>query len=661
MASEYTYDDEGETWPFFVLALLCFILIPLSIRWVLRAMSSESKLVNTKIDGSVTVNRDELKLDNHQHIERFHSKQKSGKIFNKTLLFLIIGWSIFAYIGLNFTKEVNLKGAFDPYHILDVSMTASEREIKSKYRKLSLKFHPDKLAKGLSETERQDLEQQFVIINMAYKSLTDEVTRNNFIKYGHPDGPQDVKHGIALPTFLVDSKYSSLIVVFYFLMIGGLLPYIVGSWWSNVKSHTKKGLHVETAALFTRKLIDRNPSQIVTPFSILDWILQSQEVKTNFENLNHDQIKNLIALHLNRNYDPEFEDDKLRLIAILPRLISGFIDIATAFRQTEVVLPAADLLKSITSAVKPVGKHQELLQLPFVNPEVVESQNVKKLGKLMTLPKDEAKKVLGITDDNQLNIALEVAQLIPSLRIIEAKFVVPGEPDVYPNCSAHLSLKFLVKSPRLKSCPIVKESDLVDEETMEYLRDPFIVNEKEALLPFSFAPYYPNPFRNKWIGFLIAQQDNKLVENSEVAQLTNINLSNMKLTQEEWMEEGKAKISTFKVPFSGATPGTLGTTAFRLVLKNNTYFGVDVDIPVTMDVKPMPVMKKPVKKLAEEDSDSESDISDPEEDGIAAALKALNGMVDGTPEKIQELEEGEDEDEEVFTDIDTETEDEAEK
>lgn len=654
MASEYTYDDEGETWPFFILALLCFILIPLTIRWFLRVVSPESNNVNSTIPGSITNTSESLNLENTHHVKSFRAKQKSGKIFNKTLVFIIIGWTVFAYIALTYTKEVSLKGAFDPYHILDVSMTATEREIKSRYRKLSLQFHPDKLAKGLSEAAREELEQQFVTINLAYKSLTDEVTRNNFLRYGHPDGPQDVKHGIALPKFLVDSQYSSLIVVAYFLLIGGLLPYIVGSWWSNVKSHTKKGLHIDTASLFTRKLIDRNPSHVVTPLSLLNWILESQEVKANFANAD---TKQLISLHLNRKYDPKLEDDKLKLIALLPRLITGFIDIATVFRQTDVVLPAADLLKSITSAVKPVGKHQELLQLPFVDPEVVEAQNVKRLGKLVTLPKEDAKKVLGISDDNQLNIALEVAQLIPSLRIIEAKFIVPGEAKVYPNCTAHLSIKFLIKGPNLKSCPTVKESDLADEETMEYLRNPFIVNEQEALLPHSFAPYFPFSIRNKWLGFLISQQDNKLVENSEVAQLTNINLSNLKLTQEEWIEEGRAKISTFKVPFPGATPATLGLTSYRLVLKNNTYFGGDLDVPVTLDVKPVPVMKLSATK--EIDSDSESDISDPEEDGLAAAVKALRAGAEAKSSKIMELEEGE-EDEEVFTDIDTETEDERE-
>jgi translocation protein SEC63 len=665
MASEYAYDEEGETWPFFIMALLCFILIPLTVRYVYRIISGGDANGNHKIVGAITEDYNSVDVPNKSHIKSFRSKQKSGKIFNKTLIILAVGWAAFAYVALYMTKEVNLKGAFDPYHILDVSMTASEKEIKSKYRKLSLQFHPDKLPKDLTPEKRQQLEDEFVIINAAYKSLTDEVTRNNFLKYGHPDGPQEVKHGIALPKYLVDSKYSSIIVVFYFLLIGGLLPWIVGSWWSNVKSHTKKGLHVDTAASFTRRLTDRNPGKVVTPFTILEWVLDSYEVKSAFPNKTEEQINELISLHFNRKYVPELENDKLKLISILPKLINGLNDIATVFRQTEVVLPAADLLKSVIAAVKPTGKYQDLLQLPFVDPEVVVKQDIKKLGKLMTLPKEEAKKVLGISSEKQLDIALNIAESIPTLRIVEAEFKVPGEDNVTPNSTAHLSLKFLVKSPKLKSCPKVDEKDLVDEETMEYLRNPYKVNEEQPQLPCSFAPYFPSLVRTKWSGFLINQKDNKLEENSTVGQLENIDLSNLKLTQEEWIKGDQTVIGTFKFAFPGTTPASLGTYPYRFVLKNNSYFGCDVDIPVFMEVKSVPV--KPmniIKKKAadsDEESDSESDISDPEEDGLASALKALQNMAEQKKAADNKADDDDDDDDaSIFTDIDTETEDESE-
>ena len=93
---------------------------------------------------------------------------------------MLIGWSIVIYVAKYVTKEADLTVLFDPYTILDVSFTASEREIKSHYRKLSLKYHPDKLPKDLTEEQRSQAEQAYIRLTSAYKALTDEVTRKLF-------------------------------------------------------------------------------------------------------------------------------------------------------------------------------------------------------------------------------------------------------------------------------------------------------------------------------------------------------------------------------------------------------------------------------------------------------------------------------------------------
>ncbi|KAK6460090.1 hypothetical protein DFJ63DRAFT_257892 [Scheffersomyces coipomensis] len=666
-SSQYTYDEEGEVWPFFVLALLSFILVPLTVSWFYNAFIAVDTISsNSKIKGAILETADSIDVANANEIKKYRSKQKSSKIFNKTLIVLIIGWGIVFYINKYLTKYADIKTIFDPYLILDISSSATDREIKSKYRKLSLKFHPDKLPKDITEAEKLDMETTFIRINSAYKALTDEVTRSNFLKYGHPDGPQDVSHGIALPKFLVEGKYSPLMIVVYFLLIGVLLPSIVGIWWNNVKSHTKKGLHVDTAALFTRRLTDRNPAKIVTPLSVLDWVLDSVEIKQAFKHLTKDQLKVLVEQHLNREFtsDAQSESDKVKLVSMLPNLISGFLDIAVIFRNLEVILPATDLRKSILQAVKPNGKYQEILQLPYVDPKVVQAQNVKKLGKLFTLSKEEVSKALGITDLKKVEKALEIAAHIPSLRIIDSTFVVPGEDVVPPQSSAHLSLKFLVKSPRLKSCPSIDDDRLKEEETMDYLRNPLKSNETQPQLPFSYAPYFSYYVRNNWTGYLISQKDNKLVEGSLGYELENIDLSNLEITQEEWIDGKDVIIGSFKIPLTTPTPPNIGTVPYRIILKNNAYFGSDVDIPVDLEVE-NPIRKQPLNLGRKEqvDSDDESDISDPEEDSIAGALAALRGQ-SVKKSQITELndddEEDESDNESVFTDIDTDTEDEKE-
>lgn len=667
MASEYKYDEGSETWPYFVLALLVFVLLPLTVTWVHRVLYSDNALARKKkVAGTISEDHNSLDVPNAHHINKFQSRRKSDRIFNKTLLFLILGWAIVAYIWLTYAKEVSLQGLFDPHTILDLPYSATEKDVKTKYKKLSLKFHPDKIPRGITEKAREEMEAAFIRINLAYKALTDEVTKNNIKMYGHPDGQQEISHGIAIPKFLVEGKYSPLMIVVYFFLIGVLLPVIVGNWWNNVKSHTKKGLHVDTASSFVRKLADKNPGKVFTPLDILDWILESEEIVQLHGLLEPEQIRALVLEYLNRDFTGTLEAEKMKIIAQLPELIAHFIDISTVFRNPDVILAAYELQKAIVQASSPLGKHKELLQLPFVKKEVVEAQSVRKLGKLLTLSNEEASKALGISDPKQLQDALSVAEKIPWIRVVDATFRVPGEDIVPPNSSSHLVLNFLIKSAKFKSCPEIDESRFLEEETMEDLKNPLKSNDDQPQLPLAYSPYFPNKIANHWGGFIIGQRDNKLVEGAEIVQLENVDLSNLSLTQEQWKEgkEDTVVLSTFKIKLTVPTPPAVGTYYFRLILKNNAYFGNDVDIPLEMVVVSPPIDVAAVKKVTEEDAsdaeneDSDSDISDPEEDSLAGALAALRG---GNVKKSKvHDDEDESDNESVFTDINTDTEDDAE-
>ena len=183
------------------------------------------------------------------------------------------------------------------------------------------------------------------------------------------------------------------------------------------------------------------------------------------------------------------------------------------------------------------------------------------------------------------------------------------------NSSGHISVKFLVKSPKLKSCPEIDEDRLKDEETLEYMKNPFSVNDLAPKLPFAFTPYFPQPVRCSWTCYIIAQRENKLVENSKAYALENIDLSNLNLTQEEWINGEKVTVGTFKIPLPAAL-GNVGKYYYRLIMKNNAYYGSDVDVPVDLEVVP-PSQEKSlagVKKLMEKKKKSENLDSDEEEE-----------------------------------------------
>lgn len=71
---------------------------------------------------------------------------------------------------------------FDPYKILGVSKTSSDDEIKKAYRKLALKYHPDK-------GEGKDTEQKFKEATAAYEVLGDKQKRQQFDQFGTVGGP----------------------------------------------------------------------------------------------------------------------------------------------------------------------------------------------------------------------------------------------------------------------------------------------------------------------------------------------------------------------------------------------------------------------------------------------------------------------------------------
>ena len=67
------------------------------------------------------------------------------------------------------------------YTILGLTKNAKEKEIKKAYRKLALKYHPDKTKK---EKDKEEAENIFVKVSEAYSVLSDKKKRDIYDKYG---------------------------------------------------------------------------------------------------------------------------------------------------------------------------------------------------------------------------------------------------------------------------------------------------------------------------------------------------------------------------------------------------------------------------------------------------------------------------------------------
>lgn len=75
----------------------------------------------------------------------------------------------------------------DYYEVLGVGKNATDSELKSAYRKLAIKWHPDKWA-NKSDAEKKDAEDKFKEISQAYDVLSDKDKRAQYDQFGF-DGP----------------------------------------------------------------------------------------------------------------------------------------------------------------------------------------------------------------------------------------------------------------------------------------------------------------------------------------------------------------------------------------------------------------------------------------------------------------------------------------
>jgi DnaJ like chaperone protein len=86
--------------------------------------------------------------------------------------------TISAYLGISSTDYLSIRNMFIPetdsaYKILEVDQTVSNDELKKAYRKMALKYHPDKVS-HLGEDLRKTADEKFKKVNEAYEKIKKE-------------------------------------------------------------------------------------------------------------------------------------------------------------------------------------------------------------------------------------------------------------------------------------------------------------------------------------------------------------------------------------------------------------------------------------------------------------------------------------------------------
>ncbi|XP_039039781.1 dnaJ protein ERDJ2-like isoform X2 [Hibiscus syriacus] len=180
-------EENSALFPIFVFTLMALPLVPYTLVKILSAFSKKAMTIHCQC--SMCSRSGKYGKSIFRQISNFSTCS------NLSLVLLWIVMGVLIYYIRHTSHEVKV---FEPFSILGLEPGASDSDIKKAYRRLSIQYHPDKNP----DPEAHDYFVEY--ISKAYQALTDPVSRENFEKYGHPDGRQGLQMGIALPPFLLN-------------------------------------------------------------------------------------------------------------------------------------------------------------------------------------------------------------------------------------------------------------------------------------------------------------------------------------------------------------------------------------------------------------------------------------------------------------------------
>jgi len=175
-------------------------------------------------------------------------KRKKAKAKNKTFYLLIFSLIALCYLTYNCYFKIkensgNFK-TFNPFEILEIESDATEQQIKKAYKKLALKYHPDRNPNNLQAKAK------FMLLTKAYEALTDETARKNWELYGNPDGPGSMRLAVGLPSFVLNKKNHMPILILFLIFIVVILPGFVLYWFNSTNNYDESGVQVTDHKIF---------------------------------------------------------------------------------------------------------------------------------------------------------------------------------------------------------------------------------------------------------------------------------------------------------------------------------------------------------------------------------------------------------------------------
>lgn len=632
MAASYEYDESGQS-GFFVFTFLLLILIP----WTISTLqTSRTKVAKAPCAGW-----------NFKDEQVRKTKSKAPAV-NLSHVALVLGWALLGYVGYRASFVEASAGSYDPFSILGISTGLSDKQIKRHYKRLSLKFHPDKLKLTGNQT-MEEVNAHFVNITKAYKSLTDETIRKNYETYGHPDGKQDSSMGIALPKWIVESQNNVYVIGLYGLVFGLLLPWFVGKWWHGSRKYTKDQVLNESAALyFTNLTEDTQFSHAIEVLSasIELKLLHRRNVKLyeskNFQRL-EDQVKTALFNSTGEKLDGKLYNNGekyVRRMAILlyahmlrvpitdtallkvkhtavnyaRHLTTGMQSIVLGYNWLSTFLVITTIQQRLVQAVHPALS--PLLQLPYVSTKLAEKlakeNSITSPEQYFVLPEEEKRKLFPDIQGVEQKRLAAVSEKWPKLELISSEFKVVGEKIVTPGCVIQFTIKVRISPPKAGVSSKQKDEKEAEEPTEQDLKgeemeiDELLGRKKagadgEEPSPLAHAPHYT---KDRVPSYYLLVGDHKL--------------NRVFVQPIKFSDVGYTKVRTLRTSFQA--PQGPGLYTFQAYIKSDSYIGTDVQASMQLRVEPPEALEN------DGNANAEDDISEPDEDTLAGQMAAMRGQ-----------------------------------
>ncbi|CAB3407176.1 unnamed protein product [Caenorhabditis bovis] len=490
--ASFEYDEVGNTFYYVLVSFYAIILLPATYFCLRKGATVE------KCDA---VNENVCQCDGCVQKRKRKAKKTPWSKTKESIKFLglIIAWAIFALIVKKTMEIEPTHKDYDPYQILGLDQGAESSAVKKAYRDLSKVHHPDRGGDPIF----------FDKIAKAYQALTDKEARENWEKYGNPDGPQATTFGIALPKWLVSKEYGLWVLAFYALIFMVLMPVIVGIWWYNSIKYSVDKVLLDTTRLYYYFVHKTPRMEIGRMIAVLSGSFEfSKQYNKEIKERESDDIelprlmkslpgvndkgreqplsmpyalKTRILMHAYLNRLPleseanQLDEDQRYIVSRTLRLIEELIQCShNLLGYSHAKIPVEtfeNFMKLQAMFVQGLcQKNSPLMQLPHItdyNLQHLRKQKINSCHDLAKMDHEKRRSVLRSLSDFEYRNVMIVLSMMPRLQI-ETKTVVEGEDDQHElTAGCVVTLKITLKRSRL----IDPQLDELDQHTAYVAND----------------------------------------------------------------------------------------------------------------------------------------------------------------------------------------------